>query len=279
MTSRGFTLMECLVALCVASIAALILSSALRFAGGTFQHASKAIYDRNASAALRAALENGIRALDRSRLAFSVSVWPSPRLMAYGSPHPLYSLSGVSAPRAESDIASFIDLSPLYAGTIIRSTVIGLNVTCYACGFAARPTSSQFRSYVALGVSGAVQLTGSARASGSGCLEFAGQAVPGLVSDPATILPTSLLRLVPVEREYSLFVDASGQLRFASHTSSRILENQPLLSGLRRMRLTPLVTPWGTTGYRASIEGAYGLRSESIIPIGLLPRTVLSQVL
>lgn len=279
MNSRGFTMMECLVALCVASIAALVASSALRSASGTFTHASRVILDRSAAASLRTALENGVRALDRSRLEFAVSVWPGPRSTARGALHPLSALSGTSAPRAGSDIISFVELSPLHAGEILRSTVAGLEVTCYACGFTMRPAPSQFRSYVALGVSGAVQLVGTARTTGTGCLELSAQAVPGLVSDPGSVLPSSLHKLVPVEREYSLFIDTSGQLRLSSHTGSRILENQPLLSGLRSMRLTPLAGPQGITAYGASIEGAYGLRSESVIPLTLLPRGLLSQVL
>ncbi len=43
--------------------------------------------------------------------------------------------------------------------------------------------------------------------------------------------------LIPIERHYTLYVDQHHQLRYVSHCADRILENQPVLSNIKELKL------------------------------------------
>lgn len=270
----GFTLIEFVAALGVTSLASLVLCAFLRSSNGIFQHTMTGLKERLAISTLEAALLSGVRANDSSRLSFSVLVSQGVTPLENGSPHPLTTLRGQSAPRRNSDIASCIQLAPRYAGVVASSSSNALSVTLTACGFSSRPTSSQFKSFVALGPSGTVQLVGLVSASSTGCILFQGEAISGMISDPRSVLPSSLHRFIPIAHEYSLFIDSTGQLRIASHTGLRVLENQPLTSGLAAMRFRPLETPQGRVGYAITTTSTHGIHHTTILPQLLMPHEV-----
>jgi hypothetical protein len=270
----GLTLIEFVAALGVTSLATLALCAFLRSSNGIFQHTITGLKERLALSTLEAALLSGVRANDSSRLSFSFLVSHGVTPLQNGSSHPLNTLRGQSAPRRDSDITSFIELAPTYAGVITSSSSSSLSVTLTACNFISRPTSSRFKSFVALGVSGAVQLVGTVGTSSTGCILFQGEAIAGMVSDPRLVLPSSLHRFIPVAQEYSLFIDSTGQLRIASHTGLRVLENQPLTSGLASMQLSPLATPHGPVGYALSARSTHDIHLTTVLPLALMPHEV-----
>lgn len=264
---RGFTLLETMASLGAASFVALALCAMLGSSGLAFRGSMSAISDLSVSAQAEAAVRAGVRALGRSRQQFAMTVSPgAPLVLPNGAAHPLAALSGKSSPAPDSHVISFLELSPHYAGAIEQASIEGFSVTVVACGFSSRPAPSQFKSYVALGVSGPVQLAGSLRTVSSSCVELVADALPGLVSDPAVILPSSLHRLVPVNREYSLFVDRTEQLRISSHTAARITENQPLASGVRALLFDEILSAAGAVALSTTVQGSHGQVSTFLAP-------------
>ena len=269
---QGFSLLETLVSLGTASLVAAALIAMLGASGLVFREAAGPVADLSVAAAAENALRAGSRAVGRSRLPFALTVAPSAAVpLSNGAPHPLASLSGASAPVPGSQVVSFVELSPLYAGTIERTTYDGSLLQLVACGFQVRPSASQFKSYVALGVSGAVQIVGTLRAISLSCAELIGTPIAGLVSSPATVLPCSLHSLVPVNREHSLFVDRSGQLRISSHTGTQVTENQPLGSGAREIHISEVPNSEARVALSVSVTGVNGHTSSFILPLPLLP--------
>ena len=271
MKENGVTLFDTVTSLATASLVALALGWFVGSSQSTFGLTMKSLGDHLAAATLETALRAGVEAISSSRLGFSVTSIESPNiLLPNGSLHPITALRGISAPRPGSDLVSFLFLAPRYRALIGRVGLSGTAVELSACGLELRPAPSQFKSFLAVGVSGVVQLRGSFRATSSTCFEFSGEAVPGLVSKPADVLPCSLHALIPIAREYSLFIDSIGQLRLASHSGPEILENQPLASGYEMMRLT-LVGQ--SAGISLAMKGSGGLETTRFIPISLRPRT------
>ena len=276
---RGFSALEALFSLGAASLVATALCTMLGASGMVFREATRPVADLSAATAAEGAIRAGTRAFGRSRLPFSITLAQSVAMpLASGAAHPLASLTGSSAPAPGSHVVSFLELSPLYAGTIERTSYDGTSLQLIACGFQVRPTATQFKSYVALGVSGPVQLTGTLRAVSVSCAELIGAPVAGLVSNPTTVLPCSLHRLVPVSREHSLFVDRSGQLRISSHTGAQVTENQPLGSGAREIHLSGLPTPDAPVTLSVSVTGTNGYTSRFIVPLRLLPVSYYDQI-
>lgn len=270
MRERGFTLLETVASLGAASVVALALCVMVGTSGLIFRESSGSVSDLAVATQVEGAVQAGVRALGRSRQQFAMTISTGgSTLLPNGALHPLASLSGKSSPATGSHIISFLDLSPHYAGTIERTMIDGPSVTVVACGFDHRPSPSQFKSFVALGVSGPVQLAGSLRTVSSSCVELTAESLPGLVSDPATVLPSSLHRLVPVNREYSLFVDRAEQLRISSHTGPRVSENQPLGSGVREIIFSELSSADGAVALSATVTGAHGAVSTFLVPLPL----------
>lgn len=272
LAQRGFSILEMLASLGTASVVAAALCAMLGTSGLVLRETTGLLSDLSVSAAAENAIRAGSRAVGRSRLPFTITIAPSSTtLLANGSPHPLAALSGSSAPAASSHIVSFIELSPHYAGVIQRTMLLGSSVTVVACGFQSRPSPSQFKSYIALGASGAVQIAGILRTISTSCIELTGSPIAGLVSNPANVLPSSLHRLIPVNREHSLFVDRSGQLRLSSHTGTTVSENQPLGSGAKKILIAELRSTAGPVALSVSVTGAHDTQSNFVVPLRLLP--------
>ena len=269
---RGFSALEALVSLGTASLVAAALCAMLGASGLAYREAAGPIADLSVAAAAENAIRAGSRSVGRSRLPYALTVAPSASApLSNGAPHPLASLTGASAPAPGSQIVSFVELSPLYAGTIERTTYDGSSLQLVACGFQMRPSASQFKSYVALGVSGSVQIVGTLRAVSISCVELIGTPIAGLVSSPATVLPCSLHRQVPVNREHSHLVDRTGQLRISSPTGAQLTENQPLGSGAREIHISELPNSEAPVALSVSVNGINDHTSSFILPLPLLP--------
>jgi hypothetical protein len=91
-----------------------------------------------------------------------------------------------------------------------------------------------------IGLSGFTQLTGTLSDLSAGCRTVTGTVMGSSIFSSDTTLRGSQHILLPVQREYSLFIDRSSQLRLVSHVGSRIIENQPLLRGVSTLHVTPL---------------------------------------
>ena len=236
---RGWTMMELVVGLGLTTLTALAISQAVtlisqslgRVAGASSAHVAQL----KAATMLRSALSDA----DRTRINLGPFITSQESISQ--QPHPLSSLTGTSAPRADSHILSIVELSPLHRGVVTSTTFQAGTVAIAACGFSAVPDSADFRSFVAVSPSGAVTLVGEVQKTSATCGVFSGKAHQSLISR-TQIVAQGFIALWPVRREYSLFVDRSGQFRLASHIGDKLLENQPIARGFRSLMITRRVS-------------------------------------
>lgn len=278
-TLCGFVLMELLWSLIVLAVTlpgvALYLTNLTR----TTKYLSDTHQTSLTTLKTFAVLSSALKAVERNRLecATVVTQGSSP-LLPSGGRHPLSSLTGTSAPRPESDILTVIDLAPLYRGRIEAITALGSSIEARICGAARRPTSGQFKSYLLYTLAGPAQVVGDATSSGTGCYSVNGTLISGVVSQ-ATWLAASAHEVAPIDREYSIFIDRSGNLRLASHTGSRILENQPITRGLRSLDITETELSGGIRSFALTITPSTGRSLQGTVVPGLSRRSIWNEVL
>ena len=87
------------------------------------------------------------------------------------------------------------------------------------------------------------------------------------------------ITFVPIEREYSLFVDRSSHFRIASHSGGRITENQPIVRGVERISLSADPHSHGVMTFMATIQPAVGPPVKSFILPGLSQRLLWNEIL
>jgi prepilin-type N-terminal cleavage/methylation domain-containing protein len=254
---RGYTLIECL---CGLSLLGLISAVTIRFT----QHTSAIVSNTTAQIDSRLSITKtaltisaALSTLERSHLPGLVSLsngsWPR---TPYGGEHPVLGVGPTSRPRPESDIISFVEIDPRYRGRIHQSSFSGESIEVTTCGSPLIPAPDQFRSHLVVGLSGSCQITGTPQPTSAGCFTLSGHQTQGLLHSRTGCPSSSLLEYAPIVREFSLFIDRTGELRLVSHTGMRILENQPMTRGLRSLRLLPSLTPAGVQFFSVQITAS-----------------------
>jgi prepilin-type N-terminal cleavage/methylation domain-containing protein len=279
-TTDGFSLLECLVALAITGLVTLI--SAQLVARLTHVFASRLTQlEQRAVATKTAFILTGVVATsERSHIPELLTITSgSSLILPHGGKHPVAGLSGTSMPRSESDIISAIEVDPRYRARVASSSFSGTDgARIEACELASRFTTSRFRSYLALGPQGLCQFTGDAQATGTGCVTLDARALSGLIRN--TPCPrASLLELLPVEREFSVFVDRAGQLRLVSHVGMRIIENQPMARGLRSTTLSTFSDPTGAVFYDLLVTPTSSRSTRFILEAHLARRELFNEML
>lgn len=276
---EGHTLLEIL---CVMALAGIILSGAATlFAHLSRTAAAISLQQGGVASALKAhgIITAALRSTERDRLNLSVSITPGNNLtLAHGARHPVAAMTGTSAPRLDSDVLSFIDLDNTFRGTVRSSRSSSTSAEVEVCGLNSAPSPTSFRSYLLLSVSGARQLSGDLRYTSRGCAVLTGSFVAGLVAG-RTEMPLAFSGFVPIEREYSLYVDRSANVRLVAHVGARIVENQPMVRGIYSIRLSESKDPSSTLIFQLWIKPTSGPEIREIIIPTLSRRTVIGEVL
>jgi hypothetical protein len=108
-------------------------------------------------------------------------------------------------------------------------------------------------------------LAGTPQKTPSGCLSLSASNVTGLI---AAECPTqALLEYLPIIREFSLYIDTTGEFRLVSHAGLRILENQPIVRGLRSLDVTTIRAGYGSLFFNVSLY-ATSLRKHTFLIAG-----------
>lgn len=276
---RGVSLLECVCSLALVGLLSAVLVQATHRSIQIFQLQAGQLEQRLAVMKTYLALGAALSMTERSHFEMVVSIANGSAPQASdGGPHPVSNLRGTSQPRADSSILSVLEVSPRYRGRIIASSFSGSSVTVRVCELGSIPTQDQFRSYLVLGVSGACQLSGSFTRQGSGCLELVGSNVKGLVRSDGCP-PQSLLEFIPIERELSLFIDRTGELRLISHVGLKLLENQPIVRGLRSMMIHETRDTMGAVLYDVAIRATSSPEFSVTIPRGATVTSIWNEVL
>jgi hypothetical protein len=220
-----------------------------------------------------------LAALERSHLPKLVQVTNGTTLLTEsGTPHPVSGVGLTSRPRSDSAVITSVEIDPRYRGRIARSTFSGTSVELDVCDAPQIPTKDQFRSYLAIGLQGLCQFTGTLATTGNNCLSFSGSPTAGMFAGgpcPAA----SLLEFAPISREFSLFVDRTGELRLVSHVGMRILENQPIARGFRSLEVNEIADSSGTLLYRLTVTPSISRALSFNLPAPLARTSLWNEIL
>jgi hypothetical protein len=279
MNERGHTLIDAIWSM---GIAGIILSTTLTLFT-SISRLTAIVSGSNqgiiASMKVNAALTNALRVLERNRLAFAAQVTPGASMtLPHGGPHPLSSLSGSTAPLRTSDIVSIIDIAHRHRGTVTTSSFSGTSVDADICNLYSKIPTNEFKSYLLYTLDGVKQIVGEISYRGPSCIHLSGSSIRGVVSPQAEIV-SHPMTFVPVEREYSLFIDRGSIFRIASHVGGRITENQPIIRGITSISVTPVRQPQGATLFTLRIQPVFGPLVTTFIIPGLSQRMLWNEIL
>jgi len=97
--------------------------------------------------------------------------------------------------------------------------------------------------FAALTVDQLFELQGETRGNGA-CRDFVLQQTKSMIFPPLDEpLSCPIAELVPIKREYTLYVDYKGQLRYLGHAGDKNLENQPILRQVKSLALEGALSP------------------------------------
>lgn len=276
---RGYSLIECLCSLALVGILLSGIAVSTHKASSILGSIANSVDERVSIVKTAAVLSAALSALERSHISGLVSITDgSDPTTPSGAAHPVAGLSGTSRPRANSSVLSAIEVDPSYRGRIVRSVFDGELITIDICGAPNKPSSDQFRSHLVIGLSGACQITGTPNQISTGCFQISGRLLRGLISSGCPSV--SLLEYLPVIREFSIHVDRSGELRLISHVGSRILENQPMVRGLRSISIVELTNPdLSPSFYQIGIDASLARQHRFLFASALARSPLWNEVL
>jgi len=267
---RGYSLLECICSLCIVALLTASMTQLAHRAGTILSTTATALDQRFSIAKTGLTISAALSALERTHLSGVITTTSgSQPTTPFGTPHPAQGLSGTSRPRADSAILSAIEVEPRYRGRITQSTFSADSITVEVCGAPELPDANTFRSHLAIGLHSTCQITGTPTPTINGCFTLSGKNIQGLIAN--TCPAHSLLEYIPVLREFSLFIDRTGELRLISHVGTRIIENQPIVRGLRALDITPINAGNNTSIYRIDVH-ANATRSHRFFIAGALTR-------
>jgi hypothetical protein len=279
MNERGYTLLDALWSLGIASI---ILSSTLTLFT-TLSRLNLSLSWTNqgviTSMKVHAVIATALRSLERNRLPFAAQVMSGSSLvLPHGGQHPLSDISGPTSPRSDSDILSIIDLAHRHHGRVLTSTFADTSVTAEICGIYSSVPSTDFKSFILYTLEGPRQVVGAITYRTSSCISLTGTSIRGIVSSQPEFT-SHPITFVPIEREYSLFVDRSSHLRIASHVGGRITENQPIVRGVEFISISTQRESDGVMAFMANIKPTVGPSLKTFILPGLSQRMLWNEIL
>jgi hypothetical protein len=275
---RGYSLIECI---CALGVVALITSGVVQLvhrSAAILGETSSLLQERLAITKSAVVLSAALVADERSHLTGLVATTngSNPRTPS-GKAHPASGVSGNSRPRSDSDVLTTIEISPRHRGRIIRSSFTADAISVDVCGAFDIPAPNEFRSHLVAGLHGLCQLTGSLQRTTNGCFNLSGRIVSGIISDNCP--NNSLLEYLPIMRETSIYIDRTGELRLISHVGQRVLENQPIVRGLRALRIYALNPLRNSTIYRIEIYSNTTRSHSFLIPSGLTREPIWNEIL
>jgi hypothetical protein len=266
--SRGYSLIECLMGICLIGLMSGLSARFTQQTSGVLTELVRTVEQRIAIARSAAVIAATINSAERSHLSELLVLSEGSTLLApHGGPHPLNGITNASRPRPESSIISSIEVDPSYQGRITESRHSTGGISVKVCGASSVPATDRFRSYLLIGLGGACQVTGSPQRLPAGCFELWGTVVRGLLHNSQSCPVGSYHEFLPVSREISLFIDRSGEFRLASHVGMRLLENQPLARGLRQLKAALFNAGQSAYFINFALRGSTGREIRFLLPL------------
>lgn len=276
---RGDIALDALVGLLLGSLALVSCAFLSSRVSSTAAFITREVNGRLAAAKTIAVVTGALFALDRNRQPFAAQITSGSTLrFPNGVRHPLASISTTSGPRTDSDIITVIDLDNRYRGAVTAATISGTTIEATVCGLSSRIPSGAFKSYLILTIEGARQVVGEVMPISSTCARMMGSSIQGAVSGESAF-PSRPLIFIPIDREYSIFVDRATNLRLASHTGNILLENQPISRGVDSISIGAERRSNGVPIFKLTVRPTSGRELSNFIIPALAQRKIWNEAL
>ena len=145
-------------------------------------------------------------------------------------------------PAQSSDAVSALALDLRGSLRIFRAEKSGNTFRYFAClSLKDSGTIESPASFLALTVDGLLELHGELQSirGRSGCFALTLRTGPSMtIPINKSLRPEFSRLLVPISKNYTLYVSRQGELRFLSHRGGENIENQPLLTGIEQLTLS-----------------------------------------
>lgn len=268
--TRGYSLMECLVALGLTALSSALALQLLKQSCSQLSGATATIEQRLATVKSATIISSSLSALERSHLPQLIWITngANPKTPS-GEAHPVIGLAGTSKPRPESDILSAIEIDPYYQGRIVETRISSQSVSVTICESQSIPAKDQFRSHLLLSAGGLCQITGTPEMLSRGCFSVNGAPVRGLINQGTRCSRNAYLEYRPVSREISLLIDRSSEFRLISHVGMRLIENQPITRGLRELKIQRISPRIDAQFFRIMLRTSAAKWESFLIPAAL----------
>lgn len=186
---------------------------------------------------LQSELSKLVQSYDSSRLADTLKIHKSGDIRIFdGDVHPISRIQSTSRPRSGSDAISSLALDMRGALSIDQNTTPQKACPLWNDG----RYDSEAKSFLALTTEAAyqVKVTKIRSAMPKGCQIVRIDPLTSIFTKRVSSREEQVIALLlPIKAEYTLFIDATGQLRMIGHTGNQILENQPLGRGFRSLTI------------------------------------------
>lgn len=233
---RGSTLFESLIALLLSSLLFILVSDGIlrvMKAEGDIKSRYQAL---QVHSIVKSEIGKVMRDFDQHSFPVGLMIHKNGDVRMYnGVVHAISRINSTSRPRPGSDAISGLQMSYRDAQYVKRN---GARLEMCAL-FGTKPSQIpvSYLGFTTHEMYQAVVETG--KVNSAGCREvqiriLGSLFVPSI--DSSLVKFTSLL--VPVYSEYTIYTDASGQLRYVGHIGNFIRENQPILRGIRNIRFS-----------------------------------------
>jgi hypothetical protein len=263
----GLTLLETCSSLSISILVVTVALGGISRCTKWYQHLRQSLHSEQTFLEVQVIIERALSSLETDR---SPHLW---RIHKNGefqfgdnTRHAISKINGTSQPRADSDGLSLLELAPEATATVTTATADEM-VICPLM----TPTSplGQIHSFLHISAHGTEQRTTGGSPSGiswpESCGRIKGARLRSIFFASTTPYVTGQ-RAIPVTQEYSLFVDRSSRLRIVSHRGGWLRENQPLVDGLKSLRLSS-ATNSGVTIFTVRATSVHGRNRMWVRPL------------
>ncbi len=274
---KGYTLLELAVSLLISIILLGLCGQMLMQVIRSSAQLNKKINDERVFQIVRATFARPIHALDTHVLPFGLTVHPSGSILfADGTKNPVHNSN--FPPDSTSNALSFIEpLSP-FPLSVVEGNIASVKA-CTAVAFALEDIRSNAKSFIALGVDGALELLPlelrSYGTTDSYCITARLQETQSMTIKRTTSnFPPQLL--YPLKTQATLYLDTQGTLRHLGHKGANNIENQPIIRGIKAIHIRASAFEGSTTlaisvelpsGSSAHWQDRNKLKRESLLDI------------
>lgn len=250
-------------AICMGLLAGLVPVVVAHLKGGAA--AEKRANDQVTLVKVQALLGRMFEGIDSYRFVVPPRIHRGPIFLADGvTPAPMPA-STTMLPRDDSDAATFLELLPSLARPVSACVANNPRVKFRVCAATRRSWPETVQSVIGVGLAGMVEFTREVRGPANGgalCLDLGLERASSMIVPPAPIELCDVQLLIPVAQIGTVYVSRDSELRILQHAGDRLIENQPIALGLKRLSFALSVDPLGRYSINSSVTLASGSTSQ-----------------